>query len=39
MKKIAFVVMILGAILAMCSCDHPDSNDIDVITPVDSTAT
>lgn len=39
MKKIIFAVVILGSILAMSSCDYDDSNDIDVLNPIDSTAT
>ncbi len=39
MKKIVFAIVILGFILAMSSCDHVDSNDIDFIIPNDSTAT
>lgn len=39
MKKIVFVVVILGSILAMSSCDYDDSNDIDVLNPIDSTVT
>lgn len=39
MKKILFAVVIFGSILIASSCDHDDSNDIDVITPVDSTTT
>jgi len=39
MKKILFTVLILGSIVAMSSCDYDDSNDIDVLNPIDSTAT
>lgn len=39
MKKIIFAIAILGSILAMSSCDYDDSNDIDVLNPIDSTAT
>ncbi len=39
MKKIVFTIVILGSILAISSCDYDDSNDIDVINPIDSTAT
>jgi len=39
MKKIIYAVVILGFILAMSSCNYDDSNDIDVLTPIDSTAT
>ena len=33
MKKIVFTIAILGTILVMTSCDHDDSNDLDVLTP------
>lgn len=39
MKKIVFVAVIFVSILAMSSCDYDDSNDIDVLNPIDSTAT
>lgn len=39
MKKVICAIVILGSILAMSSCDHDDSNDIDVLTPIDSTST
>lgn len=39
MKKIVCIVMIFGSILVMSSCDYDDSNDIDVLNPIDSTAT
>ncbi len=39
MKKIVFTILVLGAIIAMSSCDYDDSNDIDVLSPNDSTAT
>jgi len=39
MKKIVFALAIFGTILAFSSCDIDDSNDIDVITPIDSTST
>lgn len=39
MKKIVFVIVIFGSILAMSSCDYDDSNDIDVLNPIDSTVT
>lgn len=29
----------MAGIIALGSCDYDDSNDIDIITPVDSTAT
>jgi len=39
MKKIVLAVIVLASILAISSCDYDDSNDIDVLNPVDSTAT
>jgi len=39
MKKIALAIAVFGIILAVSSCDYDDSNDIDVLNPVDSTAT
>lgn len=39
MKKTLIVLCILGAILGMSSCEYDDSNDIDVLTPHDSTST
>ncbi len=39
MKKIIFTIVIIGCIIAMSSCDYDDSNDIDIINPIDSTAT
>jgi len=39
MKKIVLALILLGSIVAMSSCDYDDSNDIDVINPIDSTAT
>jgi len=39
MKKILYAIVVFGAILAISSCDYDDSNDIDVLNPIDSTAT
>jgi hypothetical protein len=39
MKKLFFAILIFGSIIAMSSCDYDDSNDIDIITPNDSTQT
>ncbi|MBD0778129.1 hypothetical protein HPE56_10020 [Maribacter sp. ANRC-HE7] len=39
MKKILLVGLILSGIIGMSSCDYDDSNDLDVLTPNDSTAT
>ena len=38
MKKILFVLCFVCALVAL-SCDYDDSNDIDILRPVDSTAT
>jgi len=35
MKKIVFALVILSSIIAMSSCDYDDSNDIDVLNPVE----
>ncbi|MGB5498862.1 MAG: hypothetical protein WBM77_08040 [Maribacter sp.] len=37
MKKILLVGIVLTGIIVISSCDYDDSNDLDVITPVDST--
>ena len=39
MKKIVFTILILGTIIVMSSCEYDDSNDIDILSPNDSTAT
>ncbi|VAW18639.1 hypothetical protein MNBD_BACTEROID03-130 [hydrothermal vent metagenome] len=39
MKKILFIMLILISIIGMSSCEYDDSNDIDVLTPNDSTET
>jgi hypothetical protein len=39
MKKILLISMILCAITGLASCDYDDSNDIDILTPNDSTET
>ncbi len=39
MKKMILFILIFGAILAMSSCEYDDSNDIDFITPNDTTQT
>jgi hypothetical protein len=39
MKKIVLAVIIFGSLIVMSSCDYDDSNDIDVLNPIDSTAT
>ncbi len=37
MKKILLIGLLLLSVIGMSSCDYDDSNDLDVITPVDST--
>lgn len=37
MKKILWIGLALISIIGMSSCDYDDSNDLDVITPNDST--
>ena len=37
MKKILLVGLLLAGFIGMSSCDYDDSNDIDIITPNDST--
>ncbi len=37
MKKILLIGLLLVSIIGMSSCDYDDSNDLDIITPVDST--
>lgn len=37
MKKILLVGLLLTGIIGMSSCDYDDSNDLDVLTPNDST--
>jgi hypothetical protein len=39
MKKILLIGFVLASVMAMGSCDYDDSNDLDVITPNDSTET
>jgi hypothetical protein len=39
MKKIALSLVLMAGIIALSSCDYDDSDDIDFITPNDSTAT
>jgi len=39
MKRILFVFLIYISITAMASCDYDDSNDIDILTPNDTTET
>ncbi|MGF1558101.1 MAG: hypothetical protein ACFCUL_03350 [Flavobacteriaceae bacterium] len=39
MKKSLLIGLIFAWILLMSSCDYDDSNDIDIITPNDTTKT
>ncbi|WP_299531984.1 hypothetical protein [Ulvibacterium sp.] len=39
MKKLIYIGLILAMILGMGSCSYDDSNDLDVLTPNDSTQT
>ncbi|WP_171036952.1 hypothetical protein [Maribacter algarum] len=39
MKKIMFAFVLLVSVVVMSSCDYDDSNDIDVLNPIDSTVT
>jgi len=39
MKKFLLVLLVLTAIIAISSCEYDDSNDIDFITPNDTTQT
>lgn len=39
MRKLFFIGILLYGIICMSSCDYDDSNDIDVLTPNDSTQT
>lgn len=39
MKKIIYLFSIFSSIVLMASCDYDDSNDIDILKPIDSTET
>jgi len=39
MRRLFLSIALIAGIVALSSCDYDDSNDIDIITPVDSTAT
>ena len=39
MKKTILITILLCAITCLASCDYDDSNDIDILTPNDSTET
>jgi len=39
MRKILIIATILCTVTSIASCDYDDSNDIDILTPNDSTNT
>ncbi|TDS16607.1 hypothetical protein DFQ03_1088 [Maribacter caenipelagi] len=39
MKKLLYVFLIGVSITVLASCDYDDSNDIDILTPNDTTET
>ncbi|WP_157483796.1 hypothetical protein [Maribacter hydrothermalis] len=39
MKKLFLISIVFGIVISIASCDYDDSNDIDFITPNDSTET
>lgn len=39
MKKILVILFIVSLVTTIASCDYDDSNDIDILTPNDSTET
>ncbi|WP_282112856.1 hypothetical protein [Maribacter stanieri] len=39
MRKILMITIILCSVTCIASCDYDDSNDIDILTPNDSTNT
>ena len=39
MKKIVSIIVICTCLVSISSCDYDDSNDIDILKPVDSTQT
>lgn len=39
MKKVIYVLLVFSVILLAASCDYDDSNDLDILTPNDSTET
>ncbi|SHJ80636.1 hypothetical protein SAMN04488007_1509 [Maribacter aquivivus] len=39
MKKLLYISLIGISITIMASCDYDDSNDIDILTPNDTTET
>lgn len=39
MKKIVGIFILTTTLICLASCDYDDSNDIDILTPNDSTDT
>ncbi len=39
MKKVIYAIILSCSITIMASCDYDDSNDIDILTPNDTTET
>ncbi len=39
MKRLLLSFALMAAVTAIGSCEYDDSNDIDILKPVDSTAT
>lgn len=39
MKKIILILLLVSAITTIASCDYDDSNDLDILTPNDTTET
>jgi hypothetical protein len=39
MKKIISVLVLFSITIFITSCEYDDSNDIDILKPIDSTAT
>ncbi len=39
MKKIICAILVFSALNLAASCDYDDSNDLDILTPNDSTET
>lgn len=39
MKKLFYTLLVVTSITVLASCDYDDSNDIDILTPNDTTET
>lgn len=39
MKRLLLSLVLMAGIIVLSSCDYDDSNDIDILTPTDTTAT